>query len=267
MYAKRGNRVISNYDFIIDGMQWSFSRVNSFGNCKYGWYLNYVECVDKIDNFFAEYGILYHEILEKFFSGELEIFQLLKFYEEHYNEYVKSSPPPYPEGMAEKYYNAGIDFFENFDFDLSLYDVVFIEAEIDVILGKYNVIVKPDLVLREKKTGRHILYDYKTADPFGKRATPNKEKIEEYMKQMHLYCWGIEQKYGFCIDEIILWFVRAGKEYSIKFNQEECQKTLRWFKNEIHKIEQEEEFKATPSKYFCENICGVRLICPYKNGE
>jgi hypothetical protein len=256
-------------------MTWSFSRANSFGNCPYGWKLNYIECVDKIDNFFAEYGILYHETLEKFFGKELEIFELLDFYKDHYDEYVKSPPPPFPAGMAEKYYNAGIDFFENFDFDISLYDIIFIEAEINIELNGYKVIVKPDLVLKEKKTGRYLLYDYKTADPFGKNVTPKKEKIEEYKKQMYLYCWGIEQKYGFHIDEIVLWFVRVEKEYLIKFNNAECQESLKWFENEIHKIETEEEWKPITFgldekglrkvSYWCNQLCGTREICPYRS--
>lgn len=256
-----------NFDFIISSMRWSFSRANSFHNCPFGWKLNYIECVDKVDNFFAEYGILYHEILEKFFGGELEIYELLDFYIDHYSEYVKSPPPPYPVGMSDKYYNAGIDFFENFDFDKSLYEVVFIEAEINVTLNNYNVVVKPDLVLREKKTGKYLLFDYKTADIFRGKTTPNKEKIEEYKKQMYLYCWGIEQKYEFQIDEVILWFVRIGRDYTFQYDKNECQNALKWFEDEIHKIETEEDWKATPSQYFCSNLCGVRNICEYATGN
>ena len=81
---------------------------------------------------------------------------------------------------------------------------------------------------------------------------------------MFLYCWGIEQKYGFHIDEVVLWFVRIGREYTFKNDENECRSAIKWFEDEIHKIESEEEWKATPSQYFCSNLCGVREICPYR---
>jgi hypothetical protein len=251
-----------NYDFIIQNMVWSFSRANSFHQCPYMWLMQYIYCVDKENNFFAEYGSFYHLILEKFFKDELEIYELADYYQDHYAENVITEPPPYPAGMAEKYYNAGIDFFMNFDFDKEKYEVLYIEAEIPIQIDKYNIVVKPDLVLRNKKTEQNELWDYKTSDIFrGKDKPTDHKKLQEYMNQMNLYCKGIKEKLDIQIDVINLWFVRLNRLYSVKFDQASCEASYKWFLNEIHKIEKETEWNATPQDYFCNHICSVKHLC------
>jgi hypothetical protein len=224
-----------NFDFIIDSMVWSFSRANSFHQCPYMWLLNYIYCVDKENNFFAEYGLFYHLILEKFFKNELEVYELLDYYQDHYVENVISAPPPYPVGMADKYYNAGIEFFMNFDFDKNQYEVLYIEAEIPIQIDKYNIIVKPN--------------------------PTDKKKLQEYMNQMNLYCKGIKESFGIQIDVINLWFVRIGRIHTETFDNKKCDESYQWFLDQIQKIGKETEWNATPQDYFCNNLCGVRATC------
>jgi hypothetical protein len=226
------------------------------------WLLQYIYCVDRENNFFAEYGLFYHLILEKYFKNELEIYELVDYYQDHYVENVVSSPPPYPVGMADKYYNAGIDFFMNFDFDKDQYEVLYIEAEIPIQIDKYNIVVKPDLVLKNKLTGQHELWDYKTSDIFrGKDKPTDKKKLQEYMNQMNLYCRGIKESFGIQIDVINLWFVKIGRIYTEAFNQQKCDESFQWFLDEIYKVEQETEWNAAPQEYFCSNLCSVKSIC------
>ena len=42
--------------FVIDTMLWSFSRLNSFYNCPYEWYLKFIECKQGRKNYFGQYG-------------------------------------------------------------------------------------------------------------------------------------------------------------------------------------------------------------------
>ena len=80
----------SDYSFITENIVYSFSNVNSFNTCKYGWMLNYIEGDDKEFNCFAEFGVLVHSVLEKYFKYELELSDLQTYYADNYNIYVKS---------------------------------------------------------------------------------------------------------------------------------------------------------------------------------
>lgn len=56
-------------DFLLDTMQWSFSRLNAYYNCPYEWKMHYLECNKSENGFFGEYGSLIHKILEKYEKG------------------------------------------------------------------------------------------------------------------------------------------------------------------------------------------------------
>ena len=81
-------------DFLLDTMTWSFSRLNSYYNCAYEWYLHYVQCNKSENGFFGEYGSLINKILEKYEKGELSLFELNNYYEEHFSEDVPHEAPP-----------------------------------------------------------------------------------------------------------------------------------------------------------------------------
>jgi len=101
------------YDFILDGMRFSYSSVNSYVTCPGCFKLSYIDVEDRIGNAFSDFGNLVHSTLEKYFKGELQIDQLAEYYEDNYEISIINPFPPYPQGMSENYYNAGLEFFEN----------------------------------------------------------------------------------------------------------------------------------------------------------
>ena len=287
----------TNFDFIIDEMTWSFSRVNSFHNCAYSWMLNYIECVDKENNFFSDYGLLVHAALEKYFKNELEIFELAGWYEENYKEFVKTSPPAYPVGMEAQYYDSGLEYFMNFDFPKDDYEVISVEDSFNINFAGNDIIIKPDLVLKNKKTGKYILCDYKTSLLFketnndkncvylhhnGKKekytfkSKDKKEQLVEYVFQMYLYCLGLKEKYDIQIDEIQIWFIRQNRELIFNYKQEKSDDAINWFTEAVETIKKEREWKPVTfglseeelkkKAYWCQNICGVRSLCPHGAG-
>ena len=103
-------------DFLLETMQWSFSRLNSYYNCPYEWKLHYLECNKSENGFFGEYGSLIHKILEKYEKGELSLFELNKYYEEHFDEDVPHDAPPNKfVNIRQSYYDKGIDYLDNID--------------------------------------------------------------------------------------------------------------------------------------------------------
>lgn len=262
---------MSSYDFIIDNIRFSYSSTSTFGNCAYGYKLTYIDAMPRENNFYAEYGTLIHECLEKYFSGELEMYDLSKYYEDNYNLVVKTPPPPNPPGMNERYKKEGSLFFDLFYFDKSDYEILLVEDKIDFNLtDSIKFVAKPDLVLKEKATGKIILYDYKTSAPFridkrnGKEIVDNK-KIDGYYTQMFTYTYALRNYKDMPIDEITLWFPRMDRKVSIPWSLERENQAISWIEETINKIKDEEDFKYNNSNsYFCNNLCSVKTFCEYR---
>lgn len=251
-------------DYILENIRFSFSSASTFETCKHSWFLTYIEGNEREGNFFAEYGSFIHKIMEMFWREELEQFELADYYRENYQSNVVCLPPPYPVGMGDRYYEDGLTFFSNLKFKRENFDVIFLEDKIDSVLGEYNLVVKPDLVLRNKKTGKTILLDYKSSKPM-KNGKWDDTKLAGYEKQLILYAHFIEKEMGIKIDEIALLFTRIPENplYAIQMTPEKVQNVLSWFSETIEQIWEEDTFEASPSKYFCQNLCSVRKFCKY----
>ena len=94
---------------------YSFSKIKTFYTCKYQYYMNYVLPIEqrpkKHENAFAQYGSFVHEILEKFFSGELAEFELTDYYAENFDIYfVISGIIGFPESSLISFKNLLIRF-------------------------------------------------------------------------------------------------------------------------------------------------------------
>jgi hypothetical protein len=254
-------------------MTFSYSSISTYNTCPYSFYLTYIENKPRINNFFAEYGLLTHQCFEEFFNRRLEAYELSKFYEDNYYVFCQTSPPPYPSGMEENYKNQGKEFFDNFSFDLSKYNIIGIENTLKFKISDKNFSGRPDLILQNKDSGENILVDYKSSIVFrknkrtGVRYTDDK-KLEGYYKQMHLYSYGIRKDLGLQIDKIMIWFTRPEIRHVIDWKKKKEEQTIKWVQQTLEKIFKDEKFKYDNSQeYFCNNICSVREDCRYRNNR
>jgi len=255
----------SPYDFIIDNIVYSYSSIGTFKTCKYAWKLTYIDYKKRKSSWYADFGLVCHSALEGYFKDELEIYELPSYFTKHFESDIKSAVPPFPAGISEKYYNQSLQFFNEFDFDKSKYEVIFIEDKIEATYKGINIVVKPDLLLKELETGKYILMDYKTADPYGKNIKPDKKKIEDYLHQLYLYAWAIWQVKNIAIDKIRIWFVRVGKMEEFEFDPYKAQEVVEEFFNEVENIKNEENFEANnKNTFFCNQLCSVAEFCEYR---
>lgn len=251
---------------VVENMRFSYSSVTSFITCPYGFKLSYIDYNDRSKNWYSDFGLLMHDVLEKHFKDELDIMELSQYYEEQYSIQVTSPAPPYPVGIAERYYDDGLNFFNNFDFNKSNYEIIHIENSIETTYNGVKLIVKPDIVLKDKTTGDTYLVDYKTSDPF-KYPSQGKKKLEEYRKQMYLYAYFINHTTDIKINKIKLWFVRINKFDDFDYVEEEAGNVVNWFYNGVLNIQVEEEFPpcdTKKNKFFCQQLCSVSQFCQYK---
>lgn len=249
----------NKYDFIIDGMTWSFSRANAFKQCPYAWKQIYIYSEKTVDNAFGEFGTYCHLILEKYFKGELEKEELARYFADNYYKNIFTDFPSFPKGMEEKYCANVYEFFKNFNFDKENYEIMAIEEELFVDIDEYKVIIKPDLRLRNKKTNEIIIIDYKTSN------MTRAGEIEKDKNQIAFYSLGVLLGHNLKVNKGQLWFLRYNEIVEFEITNELQLKAKQWFKTQIKLIEQEINWNKTPDNYFCKNLCGVRNIC--KKGD
>ena len=256
-------------DFLLDTMTWSFSRLNSFYNCPYEWKLRYIDCNKSENGFFGEYGSLIHKILEKYEKGELSLFELNDYYEEHFSENVPHDAPPnkYVD-IKQSYYEKGLDYFNNIDLDLDKYEVLGVEKEVRFQIAGKDFVGYIDLLLKEKETGKIIILDHKSASikilKNGKVSKSDQEHVREFIRQLCLYAIPIIEEYGH-VDEL-WWNLFKDKNWlKMPFNKGDYDEAIKWAEDTLTLIENEKNWFPNPDSYYCNFLCGQRNhACEYK---
>lgn len=258
---------MSSWSFILDNLVHSFSSVNTYNTCPYAYKLSYIDKKPRINNAFAQFGNVVHKVLEDYFQGKKEIWDLEKAYIDYYNQYVTID---YPDNkfvdLSSSYFEAGLKFFREFEPPLEDFEVISTESTILFNLSEgIRVTARPDLVLKDNETGKIILFDYKTAK-LKSTKKDREEQIEDYLHQMHLYCHALKLGEKINVDEIRVWFIRDNEVVIKEVTPEGIQESLDWFKNEINFIKKDENWEPNNTEenaFFCQNICGVRNSCQY----
>ena len=261
---------MSEFDFILDNVRFSYSSISGYDTCHYAYKLTYIDCVPRVNNFYGEFGTLVHSCFEKYFTGELEAMELSEYYRINYDKIVVTYPPTYPPGMGERYRIQGQNFFDNFSFEKEKYEVLLVEDKIDFDLNFARVTARPDLILKNKATGEITLVDYKTSTPYkidkvSGKETADKKKLDGYSKQMHLYTYAIRTQKNIAIDKICMWYPRLDKMVVSLWDALVEEKTLKWFDETITKILADNKFAYNnTNQYFCNELCSVRNSCEYR---
>lgn len=244
----------------IENIRWSFSRINSFDNCPYGWHKTYVLKEKGENNAFAEFGGFCHDILERYALGELMEWDLL---DEYTNNFKASINYDFPYNryvsLEESYYNDGYNYFKNFNGFGNDLEVVGAEIEIEILLeGKYKLIGYIDLLLKNKD-GDYIVLDHKSKAKF-----TNKKEQAEYAKQLYIYSQYVKETYGKFPKLLIFNMFRKGQVVEIPFNETDFEGAINWAIETIEDIGKISEFKAKQDKFFCSNLCNHRNTCDKK---
>lgn len=262
------------YQEQISNMVWSFSRLNSFHNCQYGWKLQYLDHVPQVGSGFAEWGSLCHSIFEDYEKGNLMEFELLDAYEERHPQYMQSSfPPTRGVPMAEKYYERGREIFAAFPGFPENWEILEVEANVQFEYQGYPFTGYIDLLVRDKTDGKLIVIDHKSKADFKSQVEKN-----HYAIQMYLYSYWVYLTYGEYPKELLFHMFRVDKMVHIPFAEADMNAALQWFVDTVHAIEQEEDFwdkialeyakrnkslsEYKKDDFFCAFLCGNKYHCP-----
>jgi len=245
-------------------MQVSFSKMQTFHQCKYQFWQSYVLTKDdprklpKEENAFAEYGSFVHSLLEKHAKGELEVYELSQEYVRRFSLSVLCS---FPESafvdMEEQYYNDGLKFFDNYD-GLYGYKIIGIEDEFcDSVSEDISLKGFIDLVL-EDSDGRLIIQDWKSKSRF-----KTKKEQREYARQLYLYSLHVKNKYERYPDVLRFYMFRKQNVVDIPFDENDFQEAMDWMNQTASQISSCEEWTPSCDEWFCTKLCDYRNSCPY----
>jgi transcription initiation factor IIE alpha subunit len=257
-------------------------------------YLQYIECKPQYDNCFAQFGTLCHSVLEKYATGELEIYELVDDYMNRFDTEVNQPFPPnkYVD-LREKYYNQGHDYFESFaGFDD--YKLLDIEKRFEInMFDKFTFTGVIDLVVNDAD-GNLIIIDHKSKTIFKRKylcelcsktytietaekrefictkkcngtLVEDKSEAKEFFRQLYLYALPIFEENKEYPKKLMFNFFRDGVMYEIDFNESDLEDTKNWVADTIETIRKDEKFEPKKTDYFCDNVCGVRYECPNSN--
>ena len=231
-------------------------------------------------NSFAEQGTLIHDLIDKWAKGILTAGELPYEYIKRYPGEVSNNWPRMlaAKGYAEKTYNQGLSYFENFN-EFEGYEVLESEYSFKTKINGRNFVGIIDMVLRDKKTDEIIILDHKS-----KSLDSFKKEENEMYKQQLIYSKAAEEKYGKYPDMLAFNLFKEGGLMMFRpFDKNEYDTVYEWACDTIKKIEEYDTFdwyetmmdrerknavekdkdpdKVKPT-FFCTEICSCRKICP-----
>lgn len=253
-------------DFLLDTMDvWSFSRLNSFDNCKNEWRMRYLDCNHGESSAFAEYGTLMHSILQQYAEGKLDVWDLVDYYDEHFNEeIIHEFPPNKYVDLRRQYYDKGIEYLENIDLILDKYDILGVEKKVEFQIAGKDFVGYIDLLLQDKTTGEITILDHKSSTikilKNGNISKTDEHHFRKFIRQLCLYAIAVKAEYG-RVDFLEWNMFKDMSHIKIKFNEEDYNEAIQWATDTLLRISQERDFEPTIDSFYCWNLCSQRNNC------
>lgn len=223
---------------------------------------------------YGQYGTLIHNCLEKYAKGELAEYELSNEYKNNFDKIVTE---PFPDNayvdLKEKYYNQGLDYFNNFE-GFGDREILGIEKEYFFKVGNYDFTGKVDLEFQGE------IVDHKTKKEQHLLRLTKKHNKEDYIqmvdgryihfdnfKQLYIYSIPYKEKHGAYPKFLTLNMIRFSDWYTIQFSEKDLEKAVQWVIEEINKIYHTNDFNKgeNVNSYWCGVVCGQRLNCPHSD--
>lgn len=249
------------YAPLIEDMTWSYSRIKSFDDCPYGWFLRYIRGEEEEDMFYASFGSFMHELLAGFYRGELTREQMKIKYTFDFQTEVKGTRPS--SSIAVSYFEKGLDFIKNFE-PLPL-EILGVEREFNCNIAGLKFRGFIDLIGRDKDG--IVIVDHKSRDlkPRSKRkkTTQSDAELDKMLTQLYIYSAAVEQEYGETPVRLIFNCFKSQTVIEEAFRTEAYKKALKWAKNTVERIKASTEFYPQYDFFPCRNLCGLNGSCCY----
>ena len=249
------------YGPIIAGMTWSYSRIKSFHDCPYRWYLHYLRGFPGEATFFASFGSLMHSLLDGFYKGEIPGDELPTEYLLRFRREVQGKPPS--QKVWNSYFHGGLSYLRAFrplpvrvlrseqHLDFQVFGIP-CQGVIDLMgEGEHGlVIVDHKSRALKKRSGR--------AKP-----TASDKELDDYLIQLYLYAEAVNQHYGEYPKELCFNCFRTGEFIREPFDPAAFERAKTWLAKSFHEILDSEQFPPDAEFFKCSYLCECKDDCPY----
>lgn len=262
---------MSRGDDKFSKMQWSFSRLNSFGSCKYAWLLKYLKDEDDepdepdVPMFFANFGSFIHNLLAQYLSGNLSAHDVPTEYLLNYLTEVQGRAPS--SKVRSNYFQDGLAFVNSLPPNIENADVLAVENEVHYKVGNYPFVGFVDLVVKTPSGLMVVDHKSRVLKPISGKSPPLKSDMEtlSYAKQLYLYAIPVAEQFGCYPDYLCFNCFRKREIIKLKFDIAQFEAAKQWALDTIQQIQAEKEWRPTLDFFHCTYLCEKHNACVYYN--
>jgi len=238
---------------------WSYSRLQSFRQCPWGFAQRYIYGEPVETNFYAAYGTLMHRLHERWYTGAVTKQKLIP---EFVSGFVKL-PDIEPERRSQ-YLLSGLDYLGRDIYTPE--NIRGVEHRVRFNIGDYKFQGIIDLLYEED--GKLVILDHKSHDlqPRSGRAKPTmKDKeLDQYLRQLYLYAHAVRKQGLGEVSKLVFNCFKSGTLVEEPYKASGELEAVQWALDTIHQIEDATMFLPEPDWFYCKNLCDTRAVCEYK---
>lgn len=210
------------------------------------------------------FGMLVHETIEDVHRAALRkevdtitTDNIKKWFDTNYDSISKIEHTYLAEPQREAAFKQVLRYVDRQHGDWSLIQ----QAEVDVSLVKPNYIIEGKIDLVKGENGTVEIVDFKSEKKPDLRK--QKERLEQYRRQLHIYAYLIEERTGQKVSKMHLYY--TGEENGVPtitypYTKSAIEGTLYSFDETVHKIMQKDYHKCSNDIKVCSN-CDFRFYC------
>ncbi len=138
------------------------------------------------------------------------------------------------------------------------------EAEVPVTLQEPKFILEGNIDLIRGNGDSVELLDFKSEKKPDRNTEDGREKLKRYRRQLEIYAYLVEQRYGLKVSRMHLYYTGAESEspfVSYDYNAKSIHKTINEVTNIVERIESK-DFRQPPTKR-CKQLCGSCDLKPF----
>lgn len=210
------------------------------------------------------FGKLVHETIEDVHRAALRkevdtitTDNIKKWFDTNYDSISKIEHTYLAEPQREAAFKQVLRYVDRQHGDWSLIQ----QAEVDVSLVKPNYIIEGKIDLVKGENGTVEIVDFKSEKK--PDLIKQKERLEQYRRQLHIYAYLIEERTGQKVSKMHLYY--TGEENGVPtitypYTKSAIEGTLYSFDETVHKIMQKDYHKCSNDIKVCSN-CDFRFYC------
>ena len=244
---------------LTDEMTWSFSRVSSFIDCPYKFFLHYIRGEKEAPRFFSDYGTLLHDLLAGYLRGDIPREQLPAEYLLRFRGEVRDAAPS--RTVFQNYFRDGLGCLQNIP-DRPEH-ILAVEKKLSFSVGGFPFIGFADLILLENSRLAIVDHKSRALTPRSPRRRRANEELDRYLRQLYLYSIPVAEEYGEPPGFLAFHCFRTREIITEPYRAERCEEAKQWAADTIRAAARETRWKPDIEPFRCRYLCGVSDRCDY----